>query len=69
MVDPGIGINAYVEEVRRQRASLGNDAAQLAADLAVARAERDALAGHVAELEARVAELTPKEPTEPEIQP
>lgn len=69
MVDPAIGINAYVEEVRRQRALLGNDAAQLAADLAVARAERDALTGRVAELEARVAELTPKEPTEPKVQP
>ena len=66
MVDPAIGINAYVEELRRQRGSVGNDAAQFAADLAVARAERDALKARVADLEARVAELTP---AEPEVQP
>lgn len=59
MVDPAIGLNAYVEELRRQRGALGNDAAQLAADLAVARAEREALKTRVAKLEARVAELTP----------
>jgi cell division protein FtsB len=51
MLDPAIGINAYVEEVRRQRAALGNDAAQYAADLAVTRAERDELKARVAELE------------------
>lgn len=57
MIDPGIGVNAYVDELRRQRGLLGNDAAQMAADLAVARAECAALRATVAALEARVAEL------------
>jgi len=62
MIDPGIGINAYIDEIRRQRGSLGNDAAQMAADLAITRAERDQLQGLVTALEVRIAELTKEDP-------
>ncbi len=65
MVDPAIGLNAYVEEVRRQRGLLGNDAAQMAADLAVARAENVQLRARGAEL----VKLVPPPAAEPEVQP